>query len=98
MLQIGLISLCPAHHSCCLNRSISITAKYNWDIFRIKTLQYGTVHIPLQNFSTQLVDRIFTLIIPLIVAETNLRGTPASHLSSLLECKLLSGGVCYKLP
>jgi len=36
-------------------------------IFRIKTLQYGTVHIPLQNCSTQLVDRIFTLIVPLVL-------------------------------
>lgn len=97
MLQIGLMSLCPAHHSC-LNSSCSLTAKTKWDIFRIKTLQYGTVHILLQNCSTLLVDRIFTLIVPLIVAETNLCGTPASFLSSLLNCKLLSGGDYYKLP
>jgi len=56
------------------------------------------MHIPLQNCSTQLIDRIFTLIVPLIVAEINLHGTPTSCPSSLLKCKLLSGGVCYKLP
>jgi hypothetical protein len=56
MLQIGFMSLCPAHHSCyCLNNIVSITAKKKWDIFRIKSLQYGTVHIPLQKCSMCLV-------------------------------------------
>lgn len=68
----------------CLNNSSSITAKKKWGMFRIKTLQFGTVRMPLQNCSTWLVDRIFTLTLPVIVAETNLHGTPASYLSSFL--------------